>query len=159
PPRPPERVVPRSALVLSASDDGDVGAAADGDVRTHWIQAIDPKEDGWLQIDLDRPRRLRRLVLDLGSHFGDAVRLYRVATSGDGPTWTPVGPPVVGEAPLVAARRDPDALAVEIALGDIETRHLRIVRPRRIEPAAWDVWTHWARWGIHELHLYEAADA
>ncbi|MGH7893540.1 MAG: discoidin domain-containing protein [Candidatus Binatia bacterium] len=157
PVHPPDRLVPRTALTLTASNDADARAAADGDLATHWIDDIDEQRDAWLQVDLASPRRLRRLVLHLGPHFGEFLRIYRVETSVDGTSWTPVVAPGFGEAPLRGMRTDPEHLAVEIALPDVTTQHLRIVRPRHADPTGFDLWANWRRWGVHELEVYEAS--
>jgi hypothetical protein len=158
PPRPPDRAVPRSAFTLAASNGVDPRAAADGDVTTHWIDDVDDKQDAWLQVDLATPRRLRRVTIRLGSHFGEFLRLYRIEASDDGATWSTVLAPGYGEAPLVGMKTHPDDLAVDIVLPDVTTRHLRIVRPKRVAPSAFDIWANWSRWGVHEIELYEAPD-
>ncbi len=158
PARPPDRLVPREALAVTASSHADARAAVDGDLATHWTDDVDEKQDAWLRVDLPSPRRLRRLVIDLGPHFGEFLRLYRIETSADGETWTAVVAPSFGEAPLVGMRTGPDRLAVEVALPDVTTQHLRIVRPKHTDGSPFDLWSNWTRWGVHELHLYEATD-
>src|SRR5262249_49395631 len=82
PPPPPDRPPPLAGARIPAGGGPhvetvagtDVAAVTDGDRRTHWLQTIVPIEPGWLEIELPEPRRLTRVVMRLGPHFGDYLR-------------------------------------------------------------------------------------
>ncbi|MER5974263.1 beta-N-acetylglucosaminidase domain-containing protein [Streptomyces sp. NPDC002055] len=79
------RDLARGAKATSSGDetaDFPASAALDGNPRSRWSS---PVEDGaWLQLELDRPARVGRLVL----HWQDAYAAgYRVQVSPDGRRW------------------------------------------------------------------------
>lgn len=148
------RRIPLDGARLTTSSGADASAVRDGRLETHWTQAVDQDTTGWLQVDLPAPRRIGGLVIRLAGHLGEYPRLYRVETSADGHTWTPLSDVRIADPPLAQLLIDPEDLEVEIEFPPIETRHLRLVRPvaRRLD--VW-LWSMWPRWGIHELDLYE----
>ena len=114
--------------------------------------------EAWLQIDFPASHTITRLVVELGAHFGEFLRQWRVDTSLDGVTWTPATTERNGVPPLVGLVRDPSHLAQELRLTTPTlARHLRIVRPATDNQLATvDVWLNWTRWGVHELRVFEA---
>lgn len=154
---PPGRPVPAAAVRLATSRGDDPSAAIDGDLRTHWVQSVSREAgEDWLQIDLDAPRRLTRVRMRLGWHFGDTLRAVRVDVPDEHGTWTTLVAPRLLEPPLRGMRDSPDDLEVDVELPGTALRTLRLVRPRGTA-SWWDVYYDWGRWGVHELTLDEAA--
>jgi len=158
PPPPPDRPVSLAGATLTASAGTDTTAAHDDRLDTHWIDPIEPATEAWLQIDFPASHTITRLVVELGAHFGEFLRQWRVDTSLDGVTWTPATTERNGVPPLVGLVRDPSHLAQELRLTTpTPARHLRIVRPATDNQLATvDVWLNWTRWGVHELRVFEA---
>ena len=150
PARPSDRPVPLGAARLTTSSGPDPHAIVDRDLATHWVVPVRRSVADYVQIDLQNPRRLTRLVVRLGPHFGEYLRSLQVEASADGQEWTTIVDRPIGEAPLLGLVRDPEDLRVEIALPPTTTAHLRLVRP------AGDTDPDWLAWGIHELELFES---
>ena len=150
PARPSDRPVPLGAARLTTSSGPDPHALVDRDLATHWVVPVRRSVADYVQIDLQNPRRLTRLVVRLGPHFGEYLRSLQVEASADGQEWTTIVDRPIGEAPLLGLVRDPEDLRVEIALPPTTTAHLRLVRP------AGDTDPDWLAWGIHELELFES---
>jgi len=157
PARAPDRPVPLDGVRATGSSGSEAAAVLDGDLSTHWTQAVDRTAPSWLQIDLGEPRELTRLVLRFGSHFGEYPRSYRVAVSPDGSHWTTVADEVVAPAPLVDLLDHPSDVRMEIPFPPSRTAHLRLVIPPGRDPEPLHLYENWEWWGVHELELREAA--
>jgi hypothetical protein len=151
----PDRPLSLAGATITASS-GDPTAMHDGDVTTHWVEDVEPKVPGWVQIELPEPHLLTRAVLQLGSHFGEFTRHAQVQVSEDGTTWTEALDLGGLPAPAVALRDTPNALSSTVRMPKTPVRLLRIVRPTEGPTTAMDTFLNWQRWGIHELELYEA---
>src|SRR5207245_1972889 len=134
PARPSDRPVPLGAARLTTSWGPDPHALVDRDLATHWVVPVRRSVADYVQIDLQNPRRLTRLVVRLGPHFGEYLRSLQVEASADGQEWTTIVDRPIGEAPLLGLVRDPEDLRVEIALPPTTTAHLRLVRPAGPDP-------------------------
>jgi len=150
PARPSDRPVPLGAARITTSSGPDPHALVDRDLATHWVVPVRRSVADYVQVDLQKPQRLTRLVVRLGPHFGEYLRSLQVEASADGQEWTTIVDRPIGEAPLLGLVRDPEDLRVEIALPPTTTAHLRLVRP------AGDTDPDWLAWGIHELELFES---
>jgi len=154
--RPPERRIDLAQARLTTSAGSDPRPAIDGVLRTHWTDLVRPQEEAWLQVDLGSPRRLARVVVRLGSHFGEHLRTYRVELSNNGVDWIPAADAAVAEPPLEDLVDRPHDLAQAVPLHGGAFRYLRLVRPvARVHGLDLD----WGWWGVHELELYEAQPA
>lgn len=152
----PDHIVPLDGATVTASDPDGVEAVLDGRLETHWAIEVDPRREAWLQLDLQEPHTIARIVLQLGSHFGDYMRLWRVETSLDGTTWTVAATESNGVPPLAAMRKDPTHLTQELRLPFVLARHVRIVQPGADSaPPSSDLWANWRRWGVHEIEIFD----
>lgn len=138
--------VPATSLRLSASPGPDrIARAIDGDLATRWTTGAPQAGNEWVEIQLDRPRPIVRIELDLGGDFSDYPRHLTV----DG--WAAQQTPVrLFDGTLVAAvaqglLRQPSVVPVEIVVGGIPISTLRL------EATARSTWA----WSIHELTLWE----
>jgi hypothetical protein len=157
PPRPNDRAVPLAGASVTASSGADASAAIDGRLDTHWTEAVDQNKETWLQLDLPAAHVVSRLVVQLGPHYGEYLRQWRLETSADGVTWEQAGADRNAMPPLLQLRTDPRALTTELKLDrPVETRHLRIVRTPADKTTAYDLWGNWSQWGVHELAVFEA---
>jgi len=158
PPLPPDTLVPLAGAAISASARDGAEAAIDGRLETHWVTAIDPGQEAWLQLDLPAAHAITRLVLQLGPHFGEYMRLWRVDVSQDGVTWSTAATERNGMPPVVAIRTDPGHLSQELRLtAATSARHVRIVQLGSAHaPPSIDLWANWLRWGVHEIDVFEA---
>jgi glucosylceramidase len=81
-----------TALPAGPSDPcctGDVASqAVDGDASTRYSTGAAQTPGQYLQVDLGRPERLARLVLDTGASTGDYPAGYSVTVSQDGTDWS-----------------------------------------------------------------------
>jgi hypothetical protein len=163
PPTPPGEL-PRDGWRVQSSE-GDAGAAIDGDLRTHWVATIDRRlGGGWYEVDFGKEVLVGRLRIELGSHYGERPRTWRVVADDGTRTWTVAArrfPP----APLAGYRADRDHLVVDLVLPPTRARRLRIEVPRlavegRTPPfdVPMEHW-NWQRWGIHELRAYAPRQA
>jgi hypothetical protein len=156
-PDPPagESELPRAAWRAGASS-GDAARALDGDPGTHWTASVDPDAGGgWYEVDLGTETEFDRIRVELGAHYGEYVRAWRVWCDG-----RLVAARRYAPAPLLSYRVDHRRVAMDLALPPSRGRVLRIeVPPLRLptRPGASQVppehW-HWGRWGIHELRLF-----
>ena len=155
----PDRAVPRAGarVATAAGTSGD--ALLDGRLDTHWIEAVDGAVESWVQVDFAEPHAIARVVLQLGPHFGEYLRRWRVETSLDGTSWQTAAVEPNATPPLVALRTDPRHLTQELRLpAATPARHLRIVRTGADATVAYtDLWLSWLRWGAHEIEMFEAA--
>ena len=151
--------LPRDGWRVQASE-GDAAAAIDGDLRTHWVAKIDGRlGGGWIEVDFGKEVLVGRLRIELGSHFGERPRAWRVIADDGTRTWAVAArrfPP----APLAGYRADRQHLVVDLVLPPTRARRLRIEVPRlalegRTPPfdVPMEHW-NWQRWGIHELRAY-----
>jgi hypothetical protein len=124
----------------------------------HWTEAVSQTTESWLQVDLPATSVVSRLVLALGPHFGEYMRLWRVDTSLDGVTWQVAASERNGAPPLAGMRTDPEHLTQELRLPTATAaRHVRVVRPSAEGlPPTFDLWNNWTRWGVHAIELFEA---
>uniref|UniRef100_UPI000A392D59 discoidin domain-containing protein n=1 Tax=Amycolatopsis pretoriensis TaxID=218821 RepID=UPI000A392D59 len=78
-----------TASASSASAGKEAKYANDGDATTRWAVSTSdrPRADSWLAVDLGAPQAIDRVRLSWEAAAG---RKYRVETSPDGVTWTPV---------------------------------------------------------------------
>ena len=74
----------------TASPAADAGNAVDDDATTRWTTATGQQPGQYLQVDLARSQRVRRVVLDTGADTGDYPRGYALSTSADGAHWSQV---------------------------------------------------------------------
>jgi len=158
-PTPPDRPVSLADATLTTSSGEHPAAAHDGRLETHWVETVNPMTESWLQLDLPAAPTISRLVLQLGPHFGEYMRQWRIDTSLDGVTWQAAAVERNGTPPLVQLRTDPARLTQELRL-PIATaaKHVRVVRPPSDNLlASMDVWPNWTRWGMHEIQVFEAA--
>jgi hypothetical protein len=157
-PHPPDRPVALTGAVARASDGTDASAVLDARLDTHWAEAVGQTSESWLQLDLPAAHVVSRVVLELGPHFGEYLRLWRIETSLDGVTWQASASERNGMPPLAALRADPGRLTQDLRLPEATAaRHVRVVRPGAAGgPPAFDLWNNWTRWGVHEIRLFEA---
>jgi hypothetical protein len=161
-PPPRGQELPRAAWTARASS-GDAGAAIDGDLRTRWSAAVDAEAGGgWLEVDFGEEVELDRISLELGPHFGEYPRAWRIVASDGRREWL-VAARRYAPAPLVSYRRDHRRVAVNLALPRTRARWLRIEVPPLKLPGRRPGFAvppeHWGftRWGVHELRIYRTA--
>jgi hypothetical protein len=142
------------AAGMVASDGARIALDADGDLAAPWTQAVERDREGWIEVELPAQREIVRVVLDLGPTFGWYLRRYRIEVSDDARTWRVARDEPVGEAPLVAYRRDPDRLAVPIDVPPVRARFVRIVRPAPRATGEPDLALGWSRWGARSLVVW-----
>ncbi len=154
---PPDRPIVLADATVTTSSGDDARAAIDGRLDTHWTETVDRSHESWLQLDLPQPRTISRLIVQLGPHFGEFMRQWRIDTSLDGVVWQTAGVDRNAVPPLLEMRRDPARLSSEMQLEHpISAKHVRLVRPAAEGPD-FDLWDNWTSWGVHELQLFEAA--
>jgi hypothetical protein len=162
-PPTPAGELSRAGWRVRASD-GDAAAAIDGDLATHWTAPVDPKTGGgWYEVDFGEEVTVDRLRLELGSHYGEYPRAWKVEAV-DGTSTRPVAARRYPPAPLAAYRADRRRVVVDLLLPETRARGLRIEVPSLRVPgrSTFDVpieYWHWRRWGIHELRAYHTAGA
>jgi len=157
PPTPPDQAVSLDGVTATTSDGTPAPAAVDGDLDTHWVEPVNERTEGWLQIDLPAPHAIARVVIQLGSHFGEFLRQWRIETSLDGQTWQPAATEMNAMPPVVDMMRNPTHLATELRLPvATQAQHVRIVRPGAGKQLGFDLWPNWGWWGVHELQIYES---
>jgi hypothetical protein len=156
---PADRPVPLSGATVTTAAGEHPAILHDASTSGHWVEPVRQTEESWVQIDLPAPRAVSRVVLALGPHFGEYMRVWRVDTSADGVTWQAAAFARNGVPPLVGMRDHPAHLTQELRLpAPAPVRHLRVVRPdARDVGTTFDLWNNWTRWGIHEIELFEAA--
>jgi glucosylceramidase len=95
---------------------GDVAShAVDDDASTRYSTGVPQSPGQYLQVDLGRPERLTRLVLDTGASTGDYPVGYSVTVSQDGTDWSAPVASGAGSGQLTT-----------IGLGAIPARYVRI---------------------------------
>jgi glucosylceramidase len=95
---------------------GDVAShAVDDDASTRYSTGVPQSPGQYLQVDLGRPERLTRLVLDTGASSGDYPVGYSVTVSQDGTDWS---------APVASGAGS--GQPTTIGLGAIPARYVRI---------------------------------
>jgi hypothetical protein len=151
--------LPRGKWRVRASA-GDPGPAVDGDVATHWSVAVDPDAGGgWYEVDLGERTTFDLLRIELGAHYGEYPRAWRVRARDGEREWV-VAARRHAPAPLVSYRVDNRHVIVDLPLPPTTARALRIEVPPLRDPSRpppFDLAAdhrQWSRWGIHELRLY-----
>ena len=130
----------------------------DGRLDTHWVNPVSEKTETWLQLQFPEPHAFSRLVVELGPHFGEFLRRWRVDTSPDAVAWTTVASTTNATPPLVGMQTDPSRLSTEMLLDPAQpARYLRLVRLGTANHPVWDLWVNWTCWGVHELAVFEDA--
>ena len=81
-------------MSATASSGADPGNTVDDDATTRWTSGAAQQPGQWVQVDLGRSQRVRRVVLDTGVDVGDYPRGYALYTSRDGSHWN--GPVATG---------------------------------------------------------------
>ena len=81
-------------MSATASPVGEPGNAVDDDATTRWTSGTAQQPGQWVQVDLGRSQKIRRVVLDTGVDVGDFPRGYALYTSTDGSHWN--GPVATG---------------------------------------------------------------
>ncbi|GAB3741713.1 discoidin domain-containing protein [Microlunatus parietis] len=117
-PTGPVESLPRKGWRATASHTEQDGAAArmlDGDQATRWSSGAGQSPGEWVRLDFGTERTFDQVRLSVGANVGDYVRAYRLETSADGETWTPV------------ARGRGSTGTMIIPLPRTTTRHLRLV--------------------------------
>jgi hypothetical protein len=168
PPLPPARPglpglpLPRAGWRARASG-GDAAAAIDGDLATHWTSAVErARGGGWIEVDFGAERELDRLRLELGAHYGEYPRAWRVLAWRDGPP-APLAARRFAPAPLVSYRADHHRIVLDLPLPRTRARGVRVEVPplaRTGRPPPFDVpadYWGWRRWGVHELSAFAGA--
>ena len=74
-------------MSATASPAGEPGNTVDDDATTRWTTGAAQQPGQWVQVDLGRSQKVRRVVLDTGIDVGDYPRGYSLYTSGDGAHW------------------------------------------------------------------------
>ncbi|WP_217370209.1 beta-N-acetylglucosaminidase domain-containing protein [Nonomuraea antri] len=126
----------RGRPVTASSVEGGTSFAAahavDGDPATRWSSG---RTDGeWLRVELAQPVDVARVVLRWEAAYGKA---YRVETSDDGTTWTPIAEVTDGNGGVDDLRIDQANTA----------RHIRVQGVRRATGYGYSLW---------ELEVYPA---
>jgi hypothetical protein len=138
------RTIERAALRASASHwPSKVPYLLDGDLRTRWLGVANA--ESWVRIELDRPRDVASVRIELGrASYGDPPLELRIESEEGGVTR------VLHEASVLpvlvqALLREPLKGVVEIDLPPNRTTALVLRHPRP------------ARWAVGELELRESA--
>ena len=116
----------------TASPVADAGNAVDDDATTRWTAAAAQQPGQYLQVDLGRSQRVRRVVLDTGADTGDFPRGYSLLTSADGTHWSE------------AATGTGAGQLTTIDIPETEARFLRVV-----QTATAPQW-----WSVADLRVY-----
>ena len=74
-------------MTATASSPAGAAGAVDDDATTRWTTGAAQQPGQYLQVDLGRTQRVRRVVLDTGADTGDFPRGYQLLTSHDGERW------------------------------------------------------------------------
>jgi hypothetical protein len=157
PPPPHDRPVSLAGATVRSSSGADASAVLDGHLETHWTEMVDQNSTSWLQLDLPAPHAIARIVVELGPHYGEYLRMWRLETSVDGVVWEPAATDRNAMPPLLQLRTEPKALTTELKLDrTVVTQHVRIVRTPADKTTAYDLWGNWSQWGVHELAVFEA---
>ena len=120
----------------SSSDPNNRGAVFDGVGSTRWTTEIQQRPGQYFQIDMLRPQRFNKVVLNAGGSPQDYPRAYRVMVSNDGVNW---GAPV--------ASGNGSGATTTISFAPRDARYIRI------EQTGSDGF-YW--WSIHELSVFRA---
>ena len=151
PPEPPGRELPRTRWRV-ASEAGPAGPAVlDGDLETLWRGSVrDDAGPDRLTVDLGEPVTVSAIAIDLGRHFSQQLRTYRVEGSFDGTTWTTLAEALIALPPVVSYRLDYRRVRQRIDFPAARVRWLR-VGPYRRPPRVLSAESGWAGWGVAEF--------
>jgi hypothetical protein len=141
------RRVPSANIVARASDSADrLPFLFDEDRDSRWLSARPQSGDEWLTLELDRPRDIRLVRLQLGARsFGDYPRDLAVDAIGGASTQLLFHGSVLPQLArgIIA---DGDYPFIDIALPPNETKTLRLSQRGK---------AHTFYWSIHELQLFD----
>jgi F5/8 type C domain len=146
------REVPPTAFTLRASHAGALaGHAVDRNIETAWHADGPPAPGLSLEVTLDRPRPLARVVLDPGAWVDASPRGLRVELSEDGRAWRTVvdvaqhlgGIDWLGDHPRLRRQGH-----IAVWWHPAPARFVRLTQTAAPAP----------RWAVAELLLYEAVD-
>ncbi|WP_317890820.1 discoidin domain-containing protein [Paenibacillus arenilitoris] len=94
-PEPVELAQGKPITASSSESSHQAAGANDGDGETRWAsESSDPQ---WIQVDLEAPKRIKRVNLDWEAAYGSA---YRIQVSNDGENWTDVYGTTTGDGGL-----------------------------------------------------------
>lgn len=123
----------------------DVDLAIDGDPTTRWATGRRMLPGDTYILDLGRPQRFSKLVLDSKASPNDYPQGYIIETSNDGNLWTTVAK---ATAEQTAAQQSEGEL--NIIFPEQSARFIRITQTG--ESPSWF-------WSIHELRIYDSSGA
>ncbi|MEV1120780.1 discoidin domain-containing protein [Actinosynnema sp. NPDC049800] len=75
------------ATATTAPHGQDPAAAVDGDASTRWSSGQAQEPGQYLQVDLGREAKFRRVAIDSGGNLGDHARGWQLSVSDDGVGW------------------------------------------------------------------------
>jgi hypothetical protein len=124
------------AAVADTSGSLDLRTLTDGNVYTRWITPHAQREGDLLTVDIGRAGRVCAVTLSVGEFRKNYPRLLLMETSLDAIHWA--APVSIRTAALTvrAALTDPKAVAIDIPVGPVDARFVRL----RIGEAADDAW-------------------
>jgi hypothetical protein len=112
------------------------GHLVDGDQRTYWATGQRQKPGDDIVVELGSPRRVRGIVLSLGSDYLGAPRHLLVEASPDGIHWQAAWQGETGPLVFASSLRTPQHISIDIPTGNVFGRFLRLTETRR-DPLAW----------------------
>jgi glucosylceramidase len=127
------KLLDAEGMSATASPVGEPGNTVDDDATTRWTSGTAQEPGQWVQVDLGRSQRIRRVVLDTGVDVGDFPRGYALYTSRDGSNWNDRVVTGAGQGQLT-----------NIDFAATEARFLRVV-----QTATAPQW-----WSIADLRVY-----
>jgi hypothetical protein len=147
------RTLDPSLFTLSASHGTRLlDRVRDGDPSSRWFTGRPQSGNEWLQIALDRPRRLAHLRIGMDrATFWDYPRRLAVETSLDGRNFATALAGGALPALALSLVERPAEPGIDVALHDTEAR---IVRLRQTGRAS----RHWS-WSVNEITLWETTEA
>lgn len=147
------REIPASQLTLRTSHAPELAARAlDRDIGTRWQSGVPQAPGMVVEVELERPRRVAKIVLDPGSHVNDFPAGLRVEVSPDGTAWQDVvhAPGHLGGIDWFASHPKLNLRGkLGLWIGPMTTKAVRLTQ------IAVPGGTY--QWGIAELVLFEEA--
>jgi glucosylceramidase len=127
-------LLPFTGATVVASPTGETPqAAVDDDASTRWSSGTAQAPGQYVQIDLGRPERFRRMVVDTGASTGDYARSWTLQASDDASTWR--------------------TLASGTGTGQLTTIDLPRTRARHLRIVSTGSAGNW--WSIADVRLYD----